>query len=345
MLDVFLMILYARANQTVYSMALSHFTWRAFVRSSKLFGRWRQTFLTLCGPVTLLFVLASWAWLLSLAAALIIHPNLGTAIISTHGTTPTDFLSALYVGGSSLSFIGATDFFPQTPGFRFFFLLTSLSGVTLASLVVTYLMELYNDLKQRNVLGLMVELLSSQTGDAAEVVARLGPRGEFQAGYQNLMEWSADTARVRESHHFYPILFYFRFREPYFSVSRTALVSLDTVSLIRSALDDEDYGWLKQSAAVDDLWRGTMVELRTLVKNFVPDVETESAPDEAMRRRWERRYAAAVERLRGAGIKTATSGAEQYISLRTQWDTYITSLAPTFAYGLDEIDTALAKLE
>lgn len=43
----------------------------------------------------------------------------------------------------------------------------------------------------------------------------------------------------KEAHHFYPVLFYFRFDDAYHSVSRSALVALDTVSLIRSALMTE----------------------------------------------------------------------------------------------------------
>src|SRR5215208_6524268 len=310
LVDIFLLILYARANTTIISTQLSHFAWKTFVWLSKPLGRWRETFLTLSGPMILVMVLASWALLLSLAAALIIHPNLGTGIVTNHGETPTDFITALYVGGSSLSFIGASDFTPQNGFFRMFYLLTSLIGVSLASLIVTYLMELYSDLKERNTLGLKVHLLSSETGDAAEVVAHLGPHGQFEGGYNNLVDWSAETAQVKESHHFYHMLFYFRFREPFYSVSRTSLTSLDTVSLIKSALDNEEYGWLKESAAVDDLWRGTMLELRTLAKDFLPNEDL-----------------------------------EDYISLRKQWDRHITLLAPKFAYDMDEIDTALAKVK
>jgi hypothetical protein len=47
------------------------------------------------------------------------------------------------------------------------------------------------------------------------------------------------SSLAKETHHFYPVLFYFRFREPYYSVSRFALVSPDTVTLIKSALDDK----------------------------------------------------------------------------------------------------------
>src|SRR5215211_4666889 len=286
LLDIFLLILYARANKTIISTELSHIIWRLFVWLSKPLGRWRETFLTLSGPIILVMVLGSWALLLSLAAALIIHPNLGTGIVTNHGETPTDFITALYVGGSSLSFIGASDFTPQNGFFRIFYLLTSLIGVSLASLIVTYLMELYGNLKERNALGLKVNILSSETGDAAEVVAHLGPQGQFEGGYNNLVDWSAETAMVKESHHFYPMLFFFRFREPFYSISRTTLTSLDTVSLIKSALDNEQYGWLKESAAVNDLWIASMKELQTLAQDFLPNEDMNAPPDPQTHERW-----------------------------------------------------------
>jgi hypothetical protein len=186
--------------------------WRLLVWGSKFFGHWRDFFLTLSGPVILVMVLASWALLLSLATALVIQPNLGTGIVTNHGETPTDFITALYVGGSSLSFIGATDFSPQNGFFRLFYLLTSLLGLSLVSLIITYLMQLYENLKERNTLGLKVNIMSGETGDAA-------------------------------------------------------------------------------------------------------------------------------------GIKTTRDGAEDYISLRKQWDRYVYMLAPKFAYDMNEIDTALAKVK
>jgi hypothetical protein len=187
--------------------------------------------------------------------------------------------------------------------------------------------------------------MSSETGDAAEVICHLGPQGQFENGYNNIVDWTADTAAVRESHHFYPMLFFFRFREPYYSVSRTALVSLDTVSLIKSALDDKEYGWLKESAAVMDLWRATMQELQTFAREFLPDEELDAPPDQQTREHWRRRYEKAVERLNASQIKTTKDGAENYISLRQQWDRHINMLAPKFAFDLEEIDPVLAKIQ
>lgn len=344
LLDIFLLILYARANKTIISTELSHLAWRTMVGISGIFGRWRETFLTLSGPLILVSVLGSWALLLSVAAALIIHPNLGTGVTATQGNTPTDFITALYVGGSSLSFIGASDFSPQDSFFRLFYLFTSLIGISLASLIITYLMQLYENLRSRNTLGIKVNFLSRETGDAAEVITHLGPHGQFENGYNNIVDWSAETAKVKESHHFYPMLFFFRFREPYYSVSRTTLTSLDTVSLIKSALDNEEYGWLKESAAVEDLWQAAIKELQTLAQDFLPGKDVDAPPDPQTRELWRTRYEQGVERIRAAGIKTTTDGVEDYITLRKQWDRHIYMLAPKFAYNLDEVDTAMAKV-
>src|SRR5919198_710097 len=85
LLDIFLLILYARANKTIISTELSYFVWRLLVWLSKPLGRRRDFFLTLSGPIILMIVLASWTLLLSVAAALVIHPNLGTGIKINQG--------------------------------------------------------------------------------------------------------------------------------------------------------------------------------------------------------------------------------------------------------------------
>jgi hypothetical protein len=345
LLDIFFLVLYARANKGIYSEALSLYVWRALVWLSQFMGRLREFFLSLIGPAILVLILLLWPVLLSVAAALIIHPNLGTAVVANHGHTPTDFISALYAGAGSLSVIGSSDFSPESGFFKLFELFGSVVGLSLVSLTVTYLMELYSNLHTRNALGLKVELLSAQSGDAAEVITALGPKGKFESGNSDLADWASETSHVRESHHFYPMLFYFRFREPYYSVSRMALVALDTVSLIRSALDDEEYGDVKEAAAVEQLWRGNMLQLRTLLKNVAPNTDVETPADEKTRALWRRRYNEAVKRLQRAGIKTTESGVEKYISLRDQWHPYIYKLAPKFAYDMDEIDTAMAKVK
>jgi hypothetical protein len=132
-------------------------------------------------------------------------------------------------------------------------------------------------------------------------------------------------------------------------VSRSTLVALDTVSLIKSALDDQRYGWLKEAGAVAQLWEASMMLVTTLENNFLPHgaPNREAQPDQQTRDRWRARYHAALLRLRQAGIEITAdgqAGAEAYIACRVQWDHHITNLAPSMAYSMEEIDAGMSRL-
>lgn len=346
LLDVFLTVLYARARMGPVSHHVTRLTGWVFRGFSRPFGRHRGIVLTACGPAVLLLIIAVWALGLTLGSALIIQPHLGTAIRSSSGeATPTDFVTAMYAGGSSMSLVGASDFTPHTTRARLFYLFTSLVGASVLSLTLSYLVQVYAALQRRNALALKLHLATGETGDAARLVAAVGPRGVFSAGYTNLATLSAELADVKEAHHFYPLLFYFRFRDPLYAVSRFTLVALDAATLIKSGLDDGEQGWLKESSSVNGLWRSSMLLVTTLEATFLPGgvPDAQEPPDEPTRDRWRRRYAAAVERLRQSGIQTATdeqAGAATYVSLRAQWDRRIAALAPSMAYGPDEVDPA-----
>jgi hypothetical protein len=91
-----------------------------------------------------------------------------------------------------------------------------------------------------------------------------------------------------------------------------------------------------------------MLSLTNLTENFLPGETGEKQPDDETRERWHRRYRAALQRFRQAGIETIrdeTAGFEIYVSLRVQWDNLIASLAPLLAYEMEEIDPAGSRPE
>jgi hypothetical protein len=248
-----------------------------------------------------------------------------------------------------MAIVGASDFTPHTSLTRLLFLFNSLIGMSVISVTLTYLMQVYSALQRRNVLAMNIHLLSGCTGDAAELLARLGPQGQFSGGYTNLSELGGEMTQAKEAHHFYPVLFYFRFSDSYHSVSRSTLVALDTVALIKSALDDQKYRWLKEAGAVAQLWEASMMLVTTRENTFLPHgaPDREAQPDQQTRERWQARYRAAVLRLQQAGIEITAdgqAGAEAYISYRRQWDHHITNLAPSMAYSTEEIDVAMSGL-
>jgi hypothetical protein len=350
LLDVFLTVLYARMGTGIISYKLARLIWYALSRISEPFGPGRGMILSFCGPLILVLLVAVWALGLSLGAALIMHPVLGAGIRAGNGETPIDFVTALVAGAGSLSLVGSSDFVPETTAIRLLFLFNSLAGMSAVSLTLTYLMQVYGALLRRNALGLQIDLLARETGDAAELIAGLGPEGRFESGYAVLATIASGATEMKEAHHFYPVLFYFRFRNPAYSISRSTLVAFDTVTLIKSGLDDGRYAWLKDSGTVDQLFRASMMLLITLEETFLPGgrPQAEAPPDAATLDRWRQRYFAALRRLRQAGIETVAdeaAGAEQYLELRACWAPHIARLAPGMAYRPEEIDPATHALQ
>jgi hypothetical protein len=206
-------------------------------------------------------------------------------------------------------------------------------------------MQVYGALRSRNSLCLKIHALSGETGDAAELLAHLFAHNQLSAGYNNLSELAAEVTEAKEAHHFYPILFYFRFPEPFYSVSRSWLVALDAISLIRSALP-EQAEWLKQSGAVTQLWSAALLLLSTLKDVFLEN-EAFADTDKGDHRLWRVRFENARQRLRDAGISITDDfqrSLECYIEQRKSWDPVIRQLGPSMAYQWSEIDPAMHQV-
>jgi len=339
LLDVFLTVLYARAGTGLLAPRLARGVWRVFRALSR--GR-RPGILTYCGPVQLVALVLLWGVLLALGAGLVIHPALGTGVKSSSGATGTDFVTALFVGGSSMSIVGASDYGPTTASYKLLFLFNSLVGMAVTSLTITYLMQLYSALRSRNTLGLTMHAQSAETGDAAELIARWGPRGRFDGGYNNLSTLAGEVAALKETHHFYPLLFYFRFADSFYAMSRVLLMALDAAALVRTALDPRELGWLQESAALTELELSSGLLLRTLNQNF-PVHSGTSADNARSRERWRLRYEQALQRLSAAGIPTRAdpdAGAREYVELRAGWEPDIEALAPALGFRIEEVDRA-----
>jgi len=146
LLDVFLTVLYARAGAGLIAPWLARGVWRVF---RALSGGKHAGILSFCGPAQLVVLVLVWGALLALGAGLMIHPGLGTGVRSSSGTTDTDFVTALFVGGSSMSIVGASDYGPTTAAYKLLFLFNSLVGLSVTSLTLTYLMQVYTALRSR----------------------------------------------------------------------------------------------------------------------------------------------------------------------------------------------------
>src|SRR5579875_3602050 len=334
--DVFLTVLYARAGTGLLAPYWNRAIWALLRSIAKLFGRRRGLVLSFAGPLIVVLLIVVWALGLTLGAALVIHPELGTAIRPQNGPTPTDLVTALLVAGGSLSIVGGGEYSPHTTGARLLYLANSLIGASVLSLVLSYLVQVYSALRERNTLALTIDLMTDATGDAAEMLARLMPGGNSDNAASELGNLARSLASTKEAHHFYPLLFYFRFAEPLYSVSRLSFVLLDLTTLIRSALDQRRYGALVSSTAVASLRNGALLLLKTLDRSFPSTGGRANNTSESGQEG--QSYLAAADTLAREGIETHADGLARYVAERRQWEPLARRVAPTLGYTVDDID-------
>jgi hypothetical protein len=327
--DIFLTVLYARIGVAFITDWLGAQTWNLFKVVAPLVPRFRNGILSFCGPTVLVVAVTLWACMLVCGFGLIVWPRLGASVVSGEPSTPTptDFATALYYSGNCLTTAFNGDLVPRTAFFRLLSAAESAIGISVLTLTLTYFLEIYNALLRRSTLAQSLHHATGGTGDAAEWVAGLGPGGDFSGARGELADIADEVMNFYESQHFYPILIYFRFGDPEYAVARKALVIFDTVTLIRTALDAERYAGFVHSAPVTQLWGGAMRAMQMMAKTFLGQpAEGDVDVDEATADRWRRRFGAAAERLRAAGIETARdedAAAERYVALRRQWQGYV----------------------
>jgi hypothetical protein len=345
--DVFLTVLYARMRTGILSTYLAHAVWSMFRAAARRMHSYGPRLLFFCGPVILVTILLVWALGLTLGSALIIHPHLGTSIRASSGQTEGDFITALFAAGSSIAVVGASNYDPQSTWSKLFYLFNSLIGMSVLSLTLTYLMQIYTALQRRNSVALGVDVSTGRKGDAAELIAGLGPQGRFETGYTNLSELAESVSALKEAHHFYPVLFYFRFEEPFYSVSRLSNVALDAITIIRAALDKDKYRWFLESGAVSETWDAALLLVTTLEEAFLPDASRKSEPpDSQTAEQWRARFFCAVKTLQAANIGVVgnlDSAASSYVALRSKWSGHIRNLAPAMLFSPEDVDPATAR--
>ncbi len=115
------------------------------------------------------------------------------------------------------------------------------------------------------------------------------------------------------------------------------------MSLLRSALAGPEAERLKASGPVEQLYRASVMLVRTLEKTFLPGHPPDRTVDSGRNAAWRSRCSDAVAYLARAGVPTVPDSAsveDAYVTLRAQWNADIATLAPALGYELSAVDTA-----
>ncbi len=341
LVDIYLTVLYPRIGTSVLSFQLGKAVWRLFRLVAGAIPSKSDQLLSHSGPTLVVVTVVVWVSLLICGFAFIIYPELGSAIQASQGQTPIDWVTALYYSGFSFTTLGTGDIVPKTGTYRLLTLLEAALGFSTFTLTITYLLSVYSALVRRNTFALSLHHRTAGTADAAEILVQLGANGNFNGAQQDVSKMARDLMNLLEVQHSYPVLLYFRFPQTYYALPRMALIAMDTVTLIRSALNTEKYRSLVRSTAVAELWGGGLQLLVELSNSLVSKNRTNL--NDQLEQVWRERYHHAVERLRAEGIETAAdleAGANLYISLRRKWEPCLAVLIDYMAYKWSEVAPA-----
>jgi hypothetical protein len=343
--DICLTVLFPGVESSLLSMPLSKGLWRLFHFLAHRIPSRKKQILFYSGPTLVILLVVLWVSLLIVGFALIAWPGLGSAIQTLEGPTPTNFTTALYYSGYSLTTLGTGNLAPQTPAYQLLMVIEAALGFSIFTLTITYLLSVYGALIRRNTLALSLRHRTADTADAAEMLVRLGAGGDFTGVQRDLGDIAQGFMHLLSSQRSYPVLFFFHYQEIYYALPRIIYLAIDTTTLVRSALEPERYRSLVRSSAAVELW-GSSLQLLTELYRFLP-LRWSTQPDLEREQVWRHRYYQAVDRLRAEGITTIRdleAGLHIYIGLRRQWEPYLLALTEYMAYDWQAITPAETQL-
>lgn len=340
LLDVFYTVLFPASGHGPLRRPMSRWTWRLFAAvARRLADPRRRDFLAYSGPTQISLSIISWVVLLVVGWALVYHPALGSGIVASSGPTDTGWDTAIYVSGFTLSTLGTGDVIPVTGGYRILTVVESAVGFSIFTMVLTYFLSIYGAITSRKTFGSSLHHRTYDTGTATQLVVGISKMGEMGGGSEQLTELARFLTHTLETHRSYPVLRYFHFRDERYALPRLLLVSLDTATLLRSALAEQPYSRLLSSPVLFEV-HGAALEL---LGELVPRAREGAAPG-SRRSEWQEHFLCSVDVLRRNGLEVTddlAGAAERYAGLRDGWDDRLRALAGAMVYEWDRVQPDL----
>ncbi len=184
-------------------------TWKFWAAVNRLFRNktLREAHLSYYGPLSLLALFATWAFLLVLGFAML-QWAAGSGI-SEPGVVPR-FRTDFYLSGTTFFTLGLGDVTPRTALAKIITVTEGGTGFGFLGLMISYLPTLYGAFSQRE---LNISLLDARAGSpptAAELLRRHAQFSDNEVLAPYLRDWEIWAAQLMESHLSYPVLCYFR---------------------------------------------------------------------------------------------------------------------------------------
>jgi Ion channel len=292
-------------------------TWRPWVFIASLIRnvRKRETLFSFYGPLSLIFLLVTWAAAMVFGYALIYY-SMGSPF--NDATQKADLRTDLYVSGTTIFTLGLGDVTPQTRHSRELIILEAGMGFGFLAVVMGYFPVLYGAFSRREV---SISLLDARAGSpptAAELMRRHSYEGAESDLSMLLVEWERWSAELLESHISYPLLCYFRSQHTNQSWIGALTAILDTSALLIAGIRGHE---ARQAQLTFAMARHALVDL-SQVFSLDPKRDT---PDRLPPERYEELY----EMLCQSGVSVCRDGKsyERLREMRALYEPYSETLS------------------
>lgn len=341
--DIYATILHARARSGPIGETLNRMVWRTTrAIAFKLSRSRRHRLLNVVGPLLLPLLIIIFIVLFILGFAFIYYPRMPANFIVQADAASPSWIESLYFSGLTLTTVGYGDIAPHTTGMRLTALAESASGFAVISLAITYLITVYRALERKRAVALSFYHQAEEGADAAAFIIHHFVSGRFYALQATMRLATRDIQELLESHVEHPVIHYFHPVEVYKSLPRVIFLALEICAVIRSCLDDQEYGEICHHPEVRTLEASS----RHVLKELLASLELErrsrrrrETPFEESRR-WKSRFDQTIGKLKEAGIKVRPEQGdawEFYRARREEWEAQLHRFSSYLGYDWDEI--------
>jgi len=224
--------LFHPSGKGMLSRALPRFLWRGVRRIGGRYPLAQE----LCGPVTLLAVIASWAALLAIGWAFVFWPHLARGFLLAPGLSASaqgGFIDALYISLVTLTTLGYGDITPTSSWLKVLVPFEALVGFGLLTASLSWVISLYPAFSRHRSLAHEVNLVRE-----AESETELGVRQmDAVAAEQMLGSLTTQLIAVQTDLIHFPISYYFRSSKERFELS----VAMPYLLRVAQEGDSADY--------------------------------------------------------------------------------------------------------
>jgi hypothetical protein len=293
-------------------------------------GQWRELYLSVFAPLSLLMLLGLWVLGVMFGFALIqwglntpLAP-VGSAAFGTH----------LYLSATSFVTLGLGDYAPTSGPGHAIVAIEAAAGFAFLALTISYLPVLYQAFSRREVRISMLDQWAGSPPSAVELLRRAASYDSLDSVSELLGTWERWSAELLESHLSYPVLAYFRSQHEHESWLAALTSILDLSSLVLAGVEGVSAWQARRTFAIS---RHAVVDLAQVLHMPPQAVPATRIDAEGVAR--------ARRILEDAGIEVPLDLESRLLPLRAKYEPYVYVLSqrvemelPDFLRPADAVD-------